>query len=76
LRPADSIIDDAGKILPEVLPLSPRRRFDSVMAHRPFAVGYRRTRAEGRFPAGHVLIDDSEGRTAQVIDFPNVMSKF
>src|SRR5262249_37222125 len=77
--PPNSIIDDAGHILPEVL----------AARHRGvwFDVGNGRTRhlrwdiAERVLAAGFLpdtLSTDwtPEGRTVQVIDFPNVISKF
>ena len=77
--PPNSIIDDAGHILPEVM--AARRRG----VH--FDVGNGRTGhlrwdvAESVLKAGFLPDTFStdwtpEGRTAQVIDFPNVMSKF
>src|SRR5262245_20369841 len=77
--PPNSIIDDKGHILPEVLAARRRGvRFD---------LGNGRTRhlrwdiADGVLKAGFMpdtLSTDwtAEGRTDQVIDFPNVMSKF
>jgi len=77
--PPNSIIDDAGHILPEVM----------VARHRGvrFDLGNGRSRhfrwdiAERVLAAGFLpdtLSTDwtPEGRTDQVIDFPNVMSKF
>lgn len=77
--PPNSIIDDAGKILPEVT--AARRR--GVI----FDLGNGRTGhlrwdiAEQVLEAGFLPDTFStdwtiEGRTAQIIDFPNVMSKF
>jgi dihydroorotase len=77
--PPNSIIDDSGRILPEVMAARRRGvRFD---------VGNGRTGhlrwdiAETVLKAGFLpdtLSTDwtPEGRTSQVIDFPNVMSKF
>jgi dihydroorotase len=77
--PPNSIIDDSGRILPEVIAARRRGvRFD---------VGNGRTGhlrwdiAETVLKAGFLpdtLSTDwtPEGRTSQVIDFPNVMSKF
>jgi dihydroorotase len=77
--PPNSIIDDAGHILPEVM--AARRRGVK------FDLGNGRTGHLRWDIAEHVLqagfLPDTfstdwtpEGRTAQVIDFPNVMSKF
>jgi dihydroorotase len=77
--PPNSIIDDGGRILPEVT--AARRR--GVL----FDVGNGRTRhlrwdiVDRVFKAGFLPDTIStdwtpEGRTAQVIDFPNVLSKF
>ena len=77
--PPNSIIDDGGHILPEVL--AARRR--GVI----FDLGNGRTRhlrwdiADRVLQAGFLPDTFStdwtpEGRTSQVIDFPNVMSKF
>jgi dihydroorotase len=77
--PPNSIIDDAGHILPEVMAARRRGvRFD---------LGNGRTGHLRWDMAEHVLqarfLPDTfstdwtpEGRTAQIIDFPNVMSKF
>jgi dihydroorotase len=77
--PPNSIIDDSGLILPEVLAARRRGvRFDlgnGRTGHLRWDI------AESVLKAGFLpdtLSTDwtPEGRTAQVIDFPNVMSKF
>lgn len=77
--PPNSIIDDAGHILPEVMAARRRGvRFDLGngrtghlrwdMAERVLAAGF--------LPDTFSTDWTPEARTAQVIDFPNVMSKF
>src|SRR5262249_21295168 len=77
--PPNSIIDESGHILPEVLAARRRRGW--------FDLGNGRTRhlrgdivvrvnAAGFWPDTFSTDWTPEGRTAQVIDFPNVMSKF
>ena len=77
--PPNSIVDDAGRILPEVL--AARRR--GVW----FDVGHGRTghlrwdtveqvMRAGFWPDTISTDWTAEGRTSQVIDFPNVLSKF
>jgi len=77
--PPNSIIDDSGRILPEVMAARKRGvRFDlgnGRTGHLRWDI------AEQVLKAGFVpdtLSTDwtPEGRAAQVIDFPNVMSKF
>src|SRR5262249_55556327 len=77
--PPNSIIDDAGRILPEVIAARRRGvRFDlgnGRTGHLRWDI------AEGVLKAGFLPDTFStdwtaEARTAQVIDFPNVMSKF
>jgi dihydroorotase len=77
--PPNSIIDDAGHILPEVMAARRRRvRFDlgnGRTGHLRWDI------AEGVLQAGFLPDTFStdwtpEARTSQVIDFPNVMSKF
>jgi dihydroorotase len=77
--PPNSIIDDSGHILPEVMAARRRGvRFDlgnGRTGHLRWDI------AESVLKAGFrpdTLSTDwtPEGRTAQVIDFPNVMSKF
>src|SRR5579862_1850897 len=77
--PPNSIIDDAGQILPEVMEARRRGvRFDLGNGR----TGHLRwDMAESILKAGFLPDTFStdwtpEGRTAQVIDFPNVMSKF
>ena len=77
--PPNSIIDDAGRILPEVM--AARRRgigFDlgnGRTGHLRWDIAERALKAG--FPPDTLSTDwTPEGRTAQVIDFPNVMSKF
>ncbi len=55
--PPNSIIDDSGHILPEVMAARRRGvRFDLGNGRtRPLALGYRRKRTEGRLPAGYFL---------------------
>jgi dihydroorotase len=77
--PPNSIIDDAGRILPEVL--AARRRgvwFDlgnGRNGHLRWDIAERVLKA-GFLPDTFSTDWTPEGRTAQVIDFPNVMSKF
>ena len=77
--PPNSIIDDAGHILPEVLAARRRGvRFDlgnGRTGHLRWDIAERVLQA--RFLPDTFSTDwTPEGRTAQVIDFPNVMSKF
>ena len=77
--PPNSIIDDSGRILPEVL--AARRRgvwFDvgnGRTGHLRWDVVERVMQA-GFWPDTFSTDWTPEGRTAQVFDFPNVMSKF
>src|SRR6059036_3593347 len=77
--PPNSIIDDAGRILPEVL--AARKRgvwFDlgnGRNGHLRWDIAERVLKA-GFLPDTFSTDWTPEGRTAQVIDFPNVMSKF
>jgi dihydroorotase len=77
--PPNSIIDDAGHILPEVL--AARRRgvwFDlgnGRNGHLRWDIAERVLKA-GFLPDTFSTDWTPEGRTSQVIDFPNVMSKF
>src|SRR5438132_2439888 len=77
--PPNSIIDDAGKILPEVIAARRRGvRFDlgnGRTGHLRWDIAERVLKA-GFLPATFSTDWTPEGRTAQVIDFPNVMSKF
>jgi dihydroorotase len=77
--PPNSIIDDAGHILPEVI--AARRRGVWFDLGNGRAGHLRWDIAEGVLKAGFLPNTFStdwtpEGRTAQVIDFENVMSKF
>ncbi len=77
--PPNSIVDDNGRILPEVL--AARRRgvwFDlgnGRTGHLRWDIVERVMQA-GFWPDTFSTDWTPEGRTAQVIDFPNVMSKF
>ena len=77
--PPNSIIDEAGHILPEVI--AARRRgvwFDlgnGRTGHLRWDIAERVLQA-GFLPDTFSTDWTPEGRTAQVIDFPNVMSKF
>jgi len=77
--PPNSIIDDAGKILPEVM--AARRRgvhFDlgnGRAGHLRWDIAERVLKA-GFLPDTFSTDWTAEGRAGQVIDFPNVMSKF
>jgi dihydroorotase len=77
--PPNSSVDEAGRILPEVL--AARRRgvwFDlgnGRNGHHRWDIVERVMRA-GFWPDTFSTDWTPEGRTAQVIDFPNVMSKF
>jgi dihydroorotase len=77
--PPNSIIDDAGHILPEVLAARHRGvRFDlgnGRTGHLRWDIA-ERVLAAGFLPDTFSTDWTPEGRTAQVIDFPNVMSKF
>jgi dihydroorotase len=77
--PPNSIIDDAGQILPEVLAARHRGvRFDlgnGRTGHLRWDIA-ERVLAAGFLPDTFSTDWTPEGRTAQVIDFPNVMSKF
>jgi dihydroorotase len=77
--PPNSIIDDAGRLLPEVI--AARRRgvlFDvgnGRIGHLRWDIAERVLQA-GFLPDTVSTDWTVEGRTAQVIDFPNVLSKF
>jgi dihydroorotase len=77
--PPNSIVDDAGRILPEVTAARRRGvRFDlgnGRTGHLRWDIAERVLRA-GFLPDTLSTDWTPEGRTAQVIDFPNVMSKF
>jgi len=77
--PPNSIIDDAGHILPEVTAARRRGvRFDlgnGRSGHLRWDIAERVLKA-GFLPNTFSTDWTPEGRTAQVIDFPNVMSKF
>jgi dihydroorotase len=77
--PPNSIIDDEGHILPEVIAARRRGvRFDlgnGRVGHLRWDIAERVLKA-GFLPDTFSTDWTPEGRTAQVIDFPNVMSKF
>jgi dihydroorotase len=77
--PPNSIIDDAGHILPEVMAARRRGvRFDlgnGRTGHLRWDIADRVLQA-GFLPDTFSTDWTPEARTAQVIDFPNVMSKF
>jgi len=77
--PPNSIIDDAGHILPEVMAARRRGvRFDlgnGRTGHLRWDMAERILKA-GFLPDTFSTDWTPEGRTSQVIDFPNVMSKF
>jgi dihydroorotase len=77
--PPNSIIDDSGRILPEVMAARRRGiRFDvgnGRTGHLRWDIAERVLQA-GFLPDTLSTDWTPEGRTAQVIDFPNVMSKF
>jgi dihydroorotase len=77
--PPNSIIDDAGHILPEVTAARRRGvRFDlgnGRTGHLRWDIAERVLQA-GFLPDTFSTDWTPEGRTAQIIDFPNVMSKF
>ncbi|HYL37792.1 MAG TPA: amidohydrolase/deacetylase family metallohydrolase [Bryobacteraceae bacterium] len=77
--PPNSIIDDTGHILPEVMAARRRGvRFDlgnGRTGHLRWDIAERVLQA-GFLPDTFSTDWTPEGRTTQVIDFPNVMSKF
>jgi dihydroorotase len=77
--PPNSIIDDAGKILPEVMAARHRGvRFDlgnGRTGHLRWDIAESVLKA-GFLPDTFSTDWTPESRTAQVVDFPNVMSKF
>jgi dihydroorotase len=77
--PPNSIIDDSGHVLPEVLAARRRGvRFDlgnGRTGHLRWDIADQVLKA-GFLPDTFSTDWTPEGRTAQVIDFPNVMSKF
>jgi dihydroorotase len=77
--PPNSIIDDAGHILPEVTAVRRRGvRFDlgnGRTGHLRWDIAERVLQA-GFLPDTFSTDWTPEGRTTQIIDFPNVMSKF
>jgi dihydroorotase len=77
--PPNSIIDDSGHILPEVMAARRRGvRFDlgnGRAGHLRWDIAERVLKA-GFVPDTFSTDWTPEGRAAQVIDFPNVMSKF
>lgn len=77
--PPNSIIDDSGHILPEVIAARRRGvRFDlgnGRTGHLRWDIA-ERVLADGFLPDTFSTDWTPEARTAQVIDFPNVISKF
>lgn len=77
--PPNSIIDDAGKLLPEVVAARKRGvRFDlgnGRVGHLRWDI-VERVLQDGFLPDTFSTDWTPEARTAQVINFPNVMSKF
>jgi dihydroorotase len=77
--PPNSIIDDAGHILPEVMAARRRGvRFDvgnGRTGHLRWDIAQSVLKA-GFLPDTFSTDWTPEGRTSQIIDFPNVMSKF
>jgi dihydroorotase len=77
--PPNSIIDDAGHILPEVMAARRRGvRFDlgnGRTGHLRWDIADR-VLAAGFLPDTFSTDWTPEGRTTQIVDFPNVMSKF
>ena len=77
--PPNSIIDDGGHILPEVMAARRRGvRFDlgnGRTGHLRWDIADRVMKA-GFLPDTFSTDWTPEGRTSQIIDFPNVMSKF
>ena len=77
--PPNSIIDDGGHILPEVMAARRRGvRFDlgnGRTGHLRWDIAEQVLKA-GFLPDTFSTDWTPEGRTAQIIDFPNVMSKF
>jgi dihydroorotase len=77
--PPNSIIDDDGHILPEVLAARRRGVFFDLGNGRSGHLRWDiadRVLQDGFLPDTFSTDWTVEGRTAQVIDFPNVMSKF
>src|SRR5215831_15618519 len=77
--PPNSIIDDAGHILPEVLAARKRGVWFDVGNGRNGHLRWdiaERVLKTGFLPDTFSTDWSVEGRTSQVIDFPNVMSKF
>src|SRR5262249_43558837 len=77
--PPNSIIDDSGRILPEVLAARKRRVWFDLgngrTGHLRWDMVERILRA-GFLPDTFSTDWTPEGRAEQVVDFPNVMSKF
>jgi dihydroorotase len=77
--PPNSIIDDSGRILPEVLAARRRGVWFDVGHGRTGHLRWdmvERVLQAGFWPDTFSTDWTPEGRTAQVIDFPNVLSKF
>ncbi len=77
--PPNSIIDESGRILPEVLAARRRGVWFDVGNGRTGHLRWdmvERVMQAGFWPDTFSTDWTPEGRTAQVFDFPNVMSKF
>ena len=77
--PPNSIVDDGGRVLPEVLAARRRGIWFDVANGRTGHLRWdivERVMAAGFWPDTLSTDWTPEGRVSQVIDFPNVMSKF